>query len=199
MSYDIVIAGVGGQPIDRLVELLAAVCAQAGEPFLSTAPRGVHLLGGTRLAQVSVGPCYSSIVTEDTGEALIALEAGEGLRYAKFCARDGVAFIDRLVIPPTDLPAGASYPTAEALEGALRELIPATRAADFGAIAEKAGATRDHAYAAILGALSKADGLGVLDTSWKRGMAEAKADAGETAAFAAGAKWAQQEKEPKAG
>ena len=89
MSYDIVVAGVGGQPIDRFVELIAAACAQAGEAFLSTAPRGVHLLGGTRLAQVSVGPCFSSIVTEDTGEALVALEAGEGLRYAKFCARDG--------------------------------------------------------------------------------------------------------------
>jgi Pyruvate/2-oxoacid:ferredoxin oxidoreductase gamma subunit len=196
VSYDIAIAGVGGQPIDRLVELLAAVCAQAGEPFLSTAPRGVHLLGGTRLAQVSIGPCYSSIVTEDTGEALVALEAGEALRYAKFCARDGVAFIDRVAIAPSELPAGVSYPTVEALEAAVREFIPATRAADFGAIAEKAGATRAHAYAVILGAISKADGLGVLDTSWKQGLANAKADAGETAAFSAGAKWAQQEKPP---
>ena len=196
MSYDIVIAGIGGQPIDRFVELLASVCAQAGEPFLSTAPRGVHLLGGTRVAQVSVGPCYSSIVSEDTGEAIVALEAGEGLRYAKYCARDGVALIDRLVIAPSDLPPGVAYPTVEALEAAVRELIPGTRAADFGAVAEKAGATRAHAYAVMLGVLSKADGLGVLDTSWKHGLANAKADAGELAAFAAGAKWAPQEKAP---
>lgn len=194
MSFDFVIAGVGGQPIDRMLEILAAVCKVAGQALSSTAPRGVLLLGGSRLAQVSVGETWSPIVTEDTGELLLGLEVGEALRCAKYCARDGVALVDTLVLPPAAPRDGRPYPGPVEVEPALKEVIRTVHLADFGALAAKAGAPSDFVYAFLLGAASRLRGLDALKASWKDGLRDANADDSETKAFAAGADWADEVK-----
>lgn len=196
MSFDLVIAGVGGQPIDRMVELFAAACDAAGVDFQSTAPRGVLLLGGSRLAQVSVGECWSSIVTEDTGGLLIALEVGEALRYAKYCSRDGIALVDSLVVPPEARGDPRPYPTAEALELAMREVITVVHTADFRAFAKKASGEADLAYAFLVGAASRVRGLDAISGAWNDGLKKAGATDGESKAFAAGAQWAPEKKGP---
>jgi Pyruvate/2-oxoacid:ferredoxin oxidoreductase gamma subunit len=192
MSFDFVIAGVGGQPIDRMTELVAGACAAEGVPFLSTAPRGIVQLGGARLAQISVGECWSAIVTEDTAGILLALEVGEALRCAKYCARDGVALVDRLVIVPQSPKDPRPYPGVEAVEPALKEVIANVHVADFRALARKAGASPDHAYAVLLGAASRLVGLSPIASGWKEGLSAAKADESEEKAFRAGVEWARE-------
>jgi len=194
MSFDFVIAGVGGQPIDRMLELLAGACEAAGQPLSTTAPRGVLVLGGSRLAQVCVGESWSPIVTEDTGELLIGLEVGEALRFAKYCARDGVALVDTFVLPPVAPRDPRPYPGPSEVEPALREVIRSVHVADYGALAAKAGAPSDHAYAFLLGAASRLGGLDALRESWKAGLAAAKATDAETNSFMAGAAWAEKAK-----
>ncbi len=188
MSFDLVIAGVGGQPIDRMVEILAAVCEEAGQAFASTAPRGVTVLGGSRLAQVSVGECWSPVVTEDTGGLMLALEIGEALRYAKYCEREAVLFADSLRLPPAAPRDERPYPGAPEVEPALREVIRAVFVADFRALAGEGGP--EHAYAALLGAASQVKGLDPIKDAWKAGLKAARATAEELAAFNAGADWA---------
>lgn len=190
MSFDFVIAGVGGQPIDRMLEILAAVCKAADQALVSTAPRGVLLLGGSRLAQVSVGETWSPIVTEDTGELLLGLEVGEALRFAKYCGRDGVALVDTLVVPPVAPRDSRPYPGPVEVEPALKEVIRTVHLADFGALAASAGAPSNFVYAFLLGAASRLRGLDSLKASWKDGLKEAHADGSETKAFDAGAAWA---------
>ncbi len=182
------IAGVGGQPIDRMVEVLAAVCEEAGQAFASTAPRGVSVLGGSRLAQISVGACWSPVVTEDTGGLLLALEVGEALRYAKYCERDAVLFADTLRLPPSAPHDLRPYPGQAEIEPALHEVIRAVHLADFRALAGEGGP--DHAYAALLGAASEVKGLDPIKAAWKAGLKAAHATDEELKAFKAGASFA---------
>lgn len=190
MSVDLVVAGVGGQPVDRVVELIAAAAAAAGQAFTSTTARGVLELGGPRLAQVSIGDCWSSIVTEDTGDVLVALEAGEGLRAVRYCSATGVALVDRVRIAPTGTEAGGAYGDTDAFEAAIHELVADTRAADFGVVARGAGAPLEARHAALVGALSTLDALKPLADGWQEGLKAAGASDAETTAFAAGASWA---------
>ena len=182
------IAGVGGQPIDRMVELFAAAAEAAGQAFASTAPRGVSVLGGSRLAQVSVGECWSPVVTEDTGGLLLALEVGEALRFAKYCAGDGAVLSDTLRLPPAAPPDGRPYPGQAEVEPALREVVRTVHLTDFRALAGEAGP--EHAYAALLGAASEVRGLDPLKEGWKPGLKAAGATNEELQAFKAGASWA---------
>ena len=193
MSFDLVVAGVGGQPVDRVVELLAAVAEAAGQPFTSTAPRGVLDLGGPRLAQVSIGECWSSIVTEDTGELLLALESGEALRAVRYCARGGAALVDRVRTPPAGLRSPESYPEADAVESAVRELVPRTVGADFGDIARAGGAPPESRHAALLGAASALASMKMLAPGWGPGLEAAGATDAEQKAFAAGAAWVKEQ------
>lgn len=190
MSFDFVVAGVGGQPLDRMIEILAAACEAADQPMSSTAPRGVALLGGPRLAQISVGEAWSPIVTEDTGDALLALEVGEALRAAKYCAFDGVALVDATVIVPAAPIDPRPYPGPAEIEPALKAVIKSVHIADFGALCAKAGGSSGDVHAFLLGALSRLQGMDFVREGWKAGLKAAKATEGESAAFAAGAKWA---------
>jgi Pyruvate/2-oxoacid:ferredoxin oxidoreductase gamma subunit len=194
MSFDFVIAGVGGQPIDRMVEIIAAACEAAGQAFSSTAPRGVLLLGGSRLAQVSVGDSWSPVVTEDTGELIIALEVGEALRYAKYCAATGVALVDALALPPVAPRDQRPYPGPSQIEPALREVIQTVHIADFAALTAQAGASAASSYAFLLGAASRVKGLGMLADGWGKGLEAAKATEAERVAFAAGRAWGEKAK-----
>jgi len=197
VSFDFVIVGVGGQPIDRMVEIFSAACAEAEIIALSTAPRGVMQLGGSRLAQLSLGECWSSIVTEDTGGFLLALEAGEAFRYAKYCARDGIALVDTLVVPPESPRDPRPYPKIEALESAMKEVIAGVHFEDFRAMARKGGSAPEFAYAAMLGAASRMRGFEPLVGQWEAGLAAAHAPEGETKAFLAGAAWGREGKPSK--
>jgi len=194
MSFDLVIAGVGGQPIDRMIELLAAACAAGDQPMSSTAPRGVLLLGGSRLAQISVGENWSPIVTEDTGGAVLALEVGEALRAAKYCNFDGVALVDATVLPPAAPRDPRPYPGPAEIEPALKEVIKVVHMADFSALCAKAGASSADVHAFLLGAISRHAGMDFVREGWKAGLKAAQATAGEAAAFAAGAKWGDEAK-----
>ena len=190
MAFEFVIAGVGGQPIDRMIELLAAACEAADQAMSCTLPRGVVLLGGSRMAQVSVGEAWSPIVTEDTGGAVLALEVGEALRAAKFCGFDGVALVDATVIPPTAPRDPRPYPGPAEIEPALKEVIKTVHVADFGALCAKAGASSGDVHAFLLGALSKVKGMDFVASGWKAGLKAAGATEGESDAFKAGAEWA---------
>lgn len=195
MSVDLVVAGVGGQPVDRFVELVAAAAEASGQAFTSTAPRGVSELGGPRLAQLSIGDCWSSIVTEDTGEVLVALEAGEGLRALRYCAANGVALVDRVRVPPAGV--GDAYPETDAFESVIQELVAHTLATDFGVVARGAGAPLEARHAAVLGALSTLEALRPIADGWAEGLAAAGATEAETGAFQAGAAWAKEQRAPE--
>ncbi len=194
MSFDFVIAGVGGQPVDRMIELLAAACEEAGQPFSTTAPRGVLLLGGSRLAQLSVGEAWSPVVTEDTGELLVGLEVGEALRAAKYCAHDAIMLVDTLVLPPVSPRDPRPYPGPAEIEPALKEVARTVHLADFASLCAKAGAPADCAYAFLIGAASRLRGLDSIRDGWKAGLKAANATEGESEAFAAGASWGEQAK-----
>jgi Pyruvate/2-oxoacid:ferredoxin oxidoreductase gamma subunit len=194
MAFEFVIAGVGGQPIDRMIELLAAACAAADQPLSTTAPRGVLALGGSRLAQICVGETWSPIVTEDTAGMLLALEVGEALRAAKYCGFDGVALVDSVVLPPAAPRDPRPYPGPGEVEPALKEVIKKVHVADFGALCAKAGASSADVHAFLLGALSRVAGMDFVREGWKPGLKAAQATEGESAAFSAGAKWAEEAK-----
>lgn len=194
MSFDFVIAGVGGQPIDRMVELFACACEAAGVEFVSTSPRGVLVLGGSRLAQLSVGECWSAIVTEDTGGLLVGLEVGEALRWAKYCARDGTAIVDALALPPEGAAGPGAYPAPAAVEAALREVIANVYVEDMRALAHRSSTDPESAYAFLVGASSRLQGLDNIEDGWEKGLKRANASDREAKAFAAGALWGREKK-----
>jgi Pyruvate/2-oxoacid:ferredoxin oxidoreductase gamma subunit len=160
----------------------------------STAPRGVLLLGGSRLAQLSVGETWSPIVTEDTGNLLVALEVGEALRAAKYCAFDGVALVDATVIAPAAPRDPRPYPGPLEVEPALKEVLKVVHLDNFAPRCVKAGALSSDVHVFLLGAMSRLEGLDFIREGWKAGLKAAQASDSENAAFAAGAKWAEETK-----
>ncbi len=87
MSYDIVLAGVGGQGIQLASRVLMTEAVGRGVPVKGSETHGMAQRGGSVAAHVRIGPCHSSLVLPGAAELLIALEPAEGLRNLRFVGK----------------------------------------------------------------------------------------------------------------
>lgn len=122
--YNIIIAGVGGQGVLLLSNLVAHAAIEAGFDVKTNEVHGMAQRGGSVLAQVRFGSkVYSPLVWEGSVDLLISLEAGEALRYAHYLKKDAAAIVSSQKLIPVSVSSGkAVYP--DDMEERLRKTFP---------------------------------------------------------------------------
>ncbi|MFQ5575832.1 MAG: indolepyruvate oxidoreductase subunit beta [Anaerolineae bacterium] len=134
-TTNIILAGVGGQGVLLISELLARTAIAAGLDAKQTEIHGVSQRGGSVYSHVRFGPkVHSPLIAPGQADVVLGVEKLEALRFANY-ARQGGLFIvnDHEVIPRSAGGAAEKYPH-QAIEYLKRQNvtvidIPATRRA----------------------------------------------------------------------
>ncbi len=138
MTYDIVLAGVGGQGVLSLAAILARAAMIDGLQVRQSEVHGMAQRGGAVSAhlRISDSRIAGDLVSSGGADMILAMEPLESLRYLSFLKPDGivVAAAESFVNIP-------DYPDAEKVLGAIRSL-PRSLVVDAAAIAKEAGSAR---------------------------------------------------------
>jgi indolepyruvate ferredoxin oxidoreductase, beta subunit len=138
MTYDIVLAGVGGQGVLSLAAILARAAKIDGLQVRQSEVHGMAQRGGAVSAHLRISD--SSIACDLVGsggaDMILAMEPLESLRYLSFLKPDGI-----VVTAAESFVNIPDYPEAEKILGAVRSL-PRSRVVDAAAIAKEAGSPR---------------------------------------------------------
>jgi indolepyruvate ferredoxin oxidoreductase beta subunit len=110
--YEIIIAGVGGQGAITIAQLILGAAWKSGKKVLQSEIHGMSQRGGAVNAHVIFDDeeVTCPIVTEGSGDLLLALEPLECLRYLNFLSRDAVVISSTQPIVNMD-----NYPDLELL------------------------------------------------------------------------------------
>ncbi len=164
-TKNIIFAGVGGQGVLLIAELLALAAAAAGHDVKQTEVHGVSQRGGMVESHVRYGPkVWSPLIMPGQAHAIVGMEKLEALRFAHYIRPNGVIIVnDHEILPASVGAAAEKYPhgAIEFLRGkGLNVLaLPATRiAAELGDIRA--------ANMVLLGALSAH--LDIAPTLWEQ-------------------------------
>jgi indolepyruvate ferredoxin oxidoreductase, beta subunit len=84
MSYDIVLAGVGGQGILLASRILMEEAMLRGSTVRGSETHGMAQRGGSVVAHVRLGRCNSPLVLPKTAQMVVGLNALEGIRALPF-------------------------------------------------------------------------------------------------------------------
>jgi indolepyruvate ferredoxin oxidoreductase, beta subunit len=119
---DFILAGVGGQGIVLMSDLLAESAMAAGYDVKKSDVFGMAQRGGSVSSYVRFGErVHSPLPRGGDVDFLVALEKLEAARWAGHLAPGGVAVVNDHVMFPLSVSAGADrYPTDEEVLGALR-------------------------------------------------------------------------------
>jgi len=169
MSFDLIVAGVGGQGSILLSHIIAdaaihddaSIRVRVGETF------GAAMRGGAVASHVRIGrDVYGPLVRQGGADVILALEPLEGLRVSvNFLRRGGIAILNTRPWYPVDVNIGVcKYPELEEIESGLSRLGASVYFLDATGIAIEAGNARA-ANVVMLGALSALGTLPVDDES----------------------------------
>ena len=152
---DLVIAGVGGQGVLLISDVIGRATVLAGKPVCGAETHGMAQRGGSVINHTRIGCRYSPLVAAGSADLLVALEPVEGLRFSHFLSREGVALVNtRPVLPVTVTLGQAAYPPLEKLIELLGQRCSNVIAMDASLLAEKAG-TSQAMNMVMLGTLSR--------------------------------------------
>jgi indolepyruvate ferredoxin oxidoreductase beta subunit len=116
-TFNLIIAGVGGQGIITLISILDEACLVEGYDVKSSELHGLSQRGGSVLTHVRFGEkVYSPLVREGAADLIIGLEAAEGLRWLSFSNKNTKVLINKYFLPYQ-----SGLPSAE-IEKKLKEI-----------------------------------------------------------------------------
>lgn len=141
-SFDLVLAGVGGQGTLLAGRVLCQAAMVDGNVVNAFEMLGMAQRGGAVLNQIRWGKeSGSSLILEGETDLAIALEPVEALRRLPLLGKGTVAVINSRAIPPITVSSvpGARYPTAKAVVSALRPLVGKCLLLDGTGLAEGIG------------------------------------------------------------
>ncbi len=169
MSFDLIVAGVGGQGSILVSHIIAeaAMCGDRGTRVRVGETFGAAMRGGAVASHVRIGDdVHGPLVREGGAGVILALEPLEGLRVGvRHMKRGGVAILSTRPWYPVDVNIGlARYPELREIEDAFRELGAEVYMLDATRIALEAGSDRCM-NVVLLGALSALGTLPVDDQS----------------------------------
>ncbi len=120
-KIDFILAGVGGQGIVLMSDLLAETALAAGYDVKKSDVHGMAQRGGSVVSYVRLGDqVLSSLPREGEVDFLVGLEKLEIARWAYCLRRGGVAAVNDHMILPLSVSAGADpYPTDAQVLGTL--------------------------------------------------------------------------------
>ncbi len=93
-SFDLLLAGTGGQGILLTSRLLMGEAIARGVPVRGAETHGMAQRGGSVVAHVRFGPCESSMVLPLGAQLLVGVDATEALRNLRFLAAAGTVLVN---------------------------------------------------------------------------------------------------------
>ncbi len=126
-AFNIYLAGVGGQGIGLLSEIILRAGDHAGLPVKGVDTHGLAQRGGIVKSQIRIGPnVHSPLIPEGEADLALALERHEALRAMNLALKDnGILVYYNTVWQPLDVRLGRVNETAEetlASEARLRDI-----------------------------------------------------------------------------
>lgn len=135
-SYNIVLAGVGGQGILLAAEIIGTAAVKEGYNVRVSELHGMAQRGGAVVSHVRIGEkALAPTVLEGTADAIVSLEPMEALRNIKFGTTKTIVLVNT---KPFKI-SGTKYPEVNVLLEQLQNFTKNTILIDATALAEKAG------------------------------------------------------------
>lgn len=160
-SYNIYIAGVGGQGVIKTSQVLGFACVKKGVNIVMSEIHGMSQRGGSVPAEIKIGDAYSPLIEEGATDLLIAFEPSEAVRASKKLSKKTLAVVNRKPVIPFTVSLGIStYEDPEIYINELRENLNCVIAIDALSLAESAGSILS-VNMVMLGAASSFEGFPV--------------------------------------
>jgi indolepyruvate ferredoxin oxidoreductase, beta subunit len=159
-EMNIIIAGVGGQGVVLLSEILGNAAVIDGLKVRGSEVLGMAQRGGSVFSNIRVGTDVESPMTADGKcDILIGVEPSEALRNIQYLNKKSIVVLNiRKVIPSTVSMGKSSYPDIEQIEAKLKAVAGRVITLDANEIAEKAG-NRQTTNVVMIGALFGCDDI----------------------------------------
>jgi indolepyruvate ferredoxin oxidoreductase, beta subunit len=153
-ELNIIIAGVGGQGVVLMSEILGNAAVRDGLKVRGSEVLGMAQRGGSVFSNIRLGEDVFSPMTPDGKcDLLISLEPSEALRNIQYLNRNSIVIMNnRKVIPATVSMGKSTYPEIEQIQQKLQSVTARVISLDAIEIAEKAG-NRQSSNVVMLGAL----------------------------------------------
>ena len=166
MNYSILLAGVGGQGLMLLSQVMGDACTRSGVKVVVGAQHGLAQRSGSISAHVRIGDAYSPLIPYGTADVILAMDAMEALRYVEFLKQGGVVIMNgRIMHPPLETAPivknrqeKGMYVTVEQVKEQLGKVAGKVIAIDAEKIAVEAGNPRTENIV-LLGATSTLGGF----------------------------------------
>jgi indolepyruvate ferredoxin oxidoreductase, beta subunit len=153
-EMNIIIAGVGGQGVVLLSEILGNAAVRDGMKVRGSEVLGMAQRGGSVFSNIRLGTEVESPMTADGKcDILIGVEPSEALRNIQYLNKKSVVVLNiRKVIPATVSMGKSTYPEIEQIKAKLQGAAGRVITLDAAELAEKAG-NRQTANVVMIGAL----------------------------------------------
>jgi indolepyruvate ferredoxin oxidoreductase beta subunit len=145
-EFSVYMAGVGGQGLVLLSNVMGSACASAGIRALTGEQHGLSQRSGSINVHMRIGEdIQSPLIPIGSADAILALEALEALRYVEYLRPGGVALINsRIQHPVIETKSHmkdktAVYLSAEDVRKRIAEVTDKIALLDALGIAKKAG------------------------------------------------------------
>ena len=100
MSYNILLAGVGGQGLMLLSAVLGEACTASEMRVVTQEQHGLAQRSGSITAHVRIGEAYSPMIPYGEADLILAMEAMEALRNIEYLKSEGAIVMSSRVIHP---------------------------------------------------------------------------------------------------
>jgi len=107
-TYNVYIAGVGGQGVVRTSIIIGLACLKKGVNVVMSEIHGMAQRGGSVPAEMKIGEAYSPIIEKGGADLLISFEPAESLRAMSKLSKDTVAVVNTQPIIPVTVALGTS-------------------------------------------------------------------------------------------
>ena len=157
-EYNIVVAGVGGQGVIFLSEILGEAALREGLDARIAEIHGMAQRGGSVTCHVRIGEVHSPTVMEGSADLIIGFEQLEVLRMLKYANRETVVLLSKTtIVPPSAYLLGKGYPADDAILKEVSRASENVMTIDAMKIAETTGnlATQNSTILGFISALKK--------------------------------------------
>lgn len=101
MNKNILICGVGGQGTVLAAKVLSQAAIGTGDKVMSAETIGMAQRGGSVVSHVRIGDdVYSPLIPEGQADIIIAFEAAEAVRNAKYLKKSGTVIVNKKIVQP---------------------------------------------------------------------------------------------------
>ncbi len=140
-SYDLLLAGVGGQGIIFAGQIIMNAALRQGNRVYGFEEHGMARRGGAVATHIRFGKdIYTPLVPLGRGKLLAAFEPSEALRHIKFLGPDAVVILNRTPVIPVSVSAGrGSYPDIDEIESVVIKVCREVYSFDATSLAGEAG------------------------------------------------------------